>query len=164
MSGVMARSVSAEGIVESGYLGITLKAESGYTAYVMLSNENAEADQYTFVGECQIRKGENTYYFDISEFADEVDSSDSVTVAICVIPKGNVAATIEICELALYGNAPVDVETIIIIVVVVIVVLALVGLIIFLAIKRKKKNADKPENKKPAGKSDNKKSAGTREG
>ena len=140
-SGVMATGVSAESIVGSKYVGITLKSEAARTVYLMIRNEKGGAEQYTLVGECQVEKGQRTYYFDISEFAKGVDESDTFTVAICMIPDADEETSVEVVGMALYGNSTTDTETIIIIIVVVVIVLALVGLIVLLAVKRKKKVA-----------------------
>ncbi len=145
-SGIIATSVPAESIVESGYLGITLNAGSGDTLYVLLKNENTRADTYTYLGECKTENGEVTYYFNLGDFTDGVDTSDEVTVALCLVPDGGEEASVEIVDVSLYGNSAKSTETVIVIIVVVVVVLALAGLIVLLVIKRKKKASSESED------------------
>ena len=137
--GIMAASVPAESIVGSGYLGVTLDSSEEHTVCLLMRNENANADTYSFVGEFKTLGGKNTYYFDLAGFTEGVDASDKITVALCLIPDGDEEASLEIVDISLYGNAAAKTETVIIIIVVVVILLALVGLIVLLVIKRKKK-------------------------
>ena len=144
--GIVATSVPAESIVESGYLGITLNSAEEHTVCLLMRNESSNSDTYTLVGEFKTRGGNNTYYFNLADITEGVDSSDDITVAICLVPNGDVDASVEIVDVSLYGNAAAKTETVIIIIVVVVILLALVGLIVLLVIKRKKKAALETED------------------
>ena len=145
-SGIIATSVPAESIVGAAQLGVTVNAGSGDTLYVLLRNESANADRYTYLGECKTKSGQTTYYFDLTDFTGGVESSDTVTVAFCLVPDGGEEASVEIVDVSLYGNSVKNTETIIVIIVVIVVLLALAGLIVFLVIKRKKKAASSQED------------------
>jgi len=136
--GICASGISAEDLLSSGYVGITLGAAENHTLSLLIQNEGAE--RRTFIGECRTDNGEKTYYFDISDFTKDLKSSDTLTLAICLLPDGDSDATVEIKEVALYGASATVTETVIVVIVVAVVVAALVGSIVLLAVKRKKKH------------------------
>jgi hypothetical protein len=136
--GICASGISAEDLLSSCYVGITLGAAENHTLSLLIQNEGAE--RRTFIGECRTDNGEKTYYFDISDFTKDMKSSDTLTLAICLLPDGDSDATVEIKEVALYGTSATVTETVIIVIVVAVIVAALVGSIVLLAVKRKKKH------------------------
>lgn len=137
--GIMTTNIPAKDIVSSGYIGVTLDSADNRTLCVLLKNEDAGAQTYSFVGECRTLGGKNTYYFDISDFTEGVEASDEITLAVCFVPDGDDGASAEIVDISLYGVSASDTETTIIIIVVVVILAALIGLIVLLVVKRKKK-------------------------
>ncbi len=139
---ISSQGITAEDIIGSHYVGITLDDDiGGHTLGLIIKNDSSATERHTFIGECKTDGGEATYYFDISEFSKGVNSSDSLCLVICLLPDGDGDATVEICELALYGASPSATETVVIIVAVVIIAAVLVGLIVLLVVKRKKKRS-----------------------
>ena len=138
--GIIATSIPAEDIVNSRYIGVLLDGDAGQNVYLVLKKEGGDSAAYTLVGEC---KASNNYCsFDLTEFTKGIESSDAITVAICIIPNGDEEASLEVIDISLYGSSANNTETIIVIVVVVVILLALVGLIVLLAIKRKKRASE----------------------
>ncbi len=142
LSGIACSSVPAKDIVNSEYIGITLDSDEIHTLCLLIKNEKTGEQRYTFVGESKTEKGQTTYYFDISEFSKGVNESDKITLALCLVPDGDIEAEIEISAIALYGVAPGSTETTVIVIVVAVIAAALIGLIVLLAVRRKKKTED----------------------
>lgn len=128
--------ITAEDIVKSGYIGLSMSADKHVSVSLMLT-----AGNHTYIGETSVSSGEKTYYFDISEFAKEVKSSEKLTLSVCILPCEEDNVSLEIREISLYGSSGVDTQTIIIIVVVAVILLAMLALIVLLVVKRKKNAA-----------------------
>ena len=140
IGGIIATGVDAKEIIASGYIGITLAAQTPHTLCIYMRNENTDVAQYSFLGETRVEGVEQTYYFNIDDFVAGVDDSDDITIAICLIPDGSEKAEVEIVAVSLYGSSAHGTETTVIIIVVAVILAAFAGLIVLLVLKRKKKN------------------------
>lgn len=137
---VLSKSIRAKEIIKSGYIGITMSSKTQAKIALVITSESSKT--YSYVGEATVANASTTYYFDISDFAKDVKSSDMIEISICIIPDGEAVESLEISDVSLYGSSGKGVGTVIVIIVVIVVVLALVGLVVLLAIKRKKNGAD----------------------
>ncbi len=137
---ICAKNVPAKDIISSGYIGITLESDTAPTIALMILNETDTSPKHMYVGEIQTVNGLTTYYFDISGFVKDIKSSDTLTIAICILQDGDENESIEIHEIALYGSSGSGIEAIVIIIVVSVIVLALIALIVLLVVKRRKKD------------------------
>lgn len=135
-------SVSAKDIIGSAYIGVTMSSDSSARLAVVISNENDSAASFTYVGEAKLANAPTTYYFDISEFAKGVNSSDTLSLSLCLIPEGQGEESVEISDISLYGSSGSSSNTVVTVIVVVAIVGALVALIAVLAVNRKKKTKD----------------------
>ena len=132
-------SVSAEELISSGYIGVTMS--SSQPARVALIISKTDGDERTvYVGETDISATASTCYFNVSSFTDSITPSDELTVSICAFSSengGEIELTVE--DMLLYGASGNGRTSIVTTVVVVIVGVALCGLIIFLSMQRKRK-------------------------
>lgn len=136
MYAAMTAEVPAAKLIESGYVGITLSSPEKPAVALIIHDSNTGA---SYVGEAQISDSAATYYFNISSFTENIDASDNLQVSLCIL-KGNaenVSMTVE--NMRLYGSSGNGADTVVIIVIVAVVILALCGLIVLLAVTRKKK-------------------------
>ncbi|MGM9644237.1 MAG: DUF5722 domain-containing protein [Eubacteriales bacterium] len=133
---VSAIDISAEDIIKSGYIGLTMSADKQCSVSLMLS-----AGDNTYIGETTVSHGEKTYFFDISAFAKNVKASEKISLSVCILPCGDDDVSLEIRNMSLYGSSGVGAQTVIVIVVVAVIILALLALIVLLVVKRKKKAA-----------------------
>ena len=136
--GVLTATVPAEKLVSSAYLAINVTKSSSPRIALVINSTKDDGNSSLYVAEAKLANGGATYYFDISEFCKDVDSSDTLAVTLYVLPddEGNGMQSIEISEIALYGNSGAGTETVIIIVIVAVVLLLVGGLIAFLVIRR----------------------------
>ncbi len=136
---VSAVSVSAKEITGSAYIGITMSSDSGARLALAISNESDGAAAYSYVGEAKLANAPTTYYFDISEFSKGVNSSDTLSISLCLIPDGEDEESVEISDISLYGSSGSVGNTATTVIFVVAIIGVLVALIAVLAINRKKK-------------------------
>ena len=136
--GVLTARMSAEELVKSAYLAIKVKESTSPRIVLVINTVNDGDNSSLYVAEAKLANGGATYYFDLSEFAKDADSSSDLSIAIYVLPNEETEGLerIEISEIALYGNSGAGFETVIIIVVVVVVILLVGGLVTFLVIRR----------------------------
>ena len=143
--GVLTATVPAKQLVSSAYLAIKVKESTSPRIALVINTTKEESGSSIYVAEAKLANGGATYYFDLSEFAKDVDSSSTLAITMYILPDGEEAGMerIEISEIALYGNSGAGVESIIIIIVVAVALLLVAGLVVFLVIRRtmKKKKA-----------------------
>lgn len=146
MSGALTTlSVPAKDIISSAYIGINMSSDTAAKLSLVISNESGTS---TYIGEAKLANAATTYYFNISDFAKEIDSSDILSVSVCIVAEGEGKESVEIKEIALFGATSKGGDTIIVIVVVVIILAAMGGLIAFLAVSRKNKSKAKKSPQK----------------
>ena len=136
---VSVTTVSAKDIIGAAYVGINMSSDSSARIALVISNENDSVAACTYIGEAKVANAPATYYFDIAEFAKEVNASDTLTVSICIIPDGNSEESVEIGEIALYGTSGSISDTAVTVIIVAVIIGVLVGLIVVLAVNRKKR-------------------------
>ena len=136
--GVLSTTLPAEKLISSAYLSIKVTQSSSPRIALVINSIKDEGNSSLYVAEAKLANGGATYYFDISEFCKDIDSSDTLAVTVYILPddENNTVQSIEIDEMALYGNSGAGTETVIIIVVVAVVLLLVGGLIAFLVIRR----------------------------
>lgn len=136
--GVLNATVQAEEIISSAYLSIKVKQSSSPRIALVINTTKDEGNSSLYIAEAKLANGGATYYFDISEFCKDVDSSDTLSITLYILPddENDGMQSIEIDEMALYGNSGAGSQTVIIIVVVVVALLLIGGLVAFLVIRR----------------------------
>ncbi len=133
---VSAKKISSEALISSAYVGITAKCSGISHITLRISDGN-----HIYIAQAEASQAEKTYYFDISKFSKQADSSADVKLELCVLGDNENDGYIEISELAFYGSSGNGAETVIIIIVVAVTALAIIGLIVLLAIRRKRKSS-----------------------
>ncbi len=137
MGAVTAINVPAKSIKEAKYIGITATSKNRPTLILSIT-DSASGNEIVYIGEAALVNAETEYYFDISELAERIGESDTLTVTLHLASNDDVTdATIH--NVSLYGASGLGWDTAIIIIIVVVVVGTLVGLTVFLALRRKKK-------------------------
>jgi hypothetical protein len=122
--------------MESGYVGITMSSPEKPSVALIIHDSATGA---SYVGEAQITEAPATYYFNISSFTENIQSSDSLQFSLCILKSNseNVSLTVE--DIQLYGSSGNGTNTTVIIIIVAVIILALCGLIVLLVVTRKKK-------------------------
>jgi hypothetical protein len=137
MGAVTAINVPAKAIKEAKYIVITATSKNRPTLILSIT-DSASGNEIVYIGEAALVNAETEYYFDITELAEHIGESDTLTVTLHLASNDDVTdATIH--NVSLYGASGLGWDTAIIIIIVVVVVGALVGLTVFLALRRKKK-------------------------
>ena len=137
MGAVTAINVPAKAIKEAKYIGITATSKNRPTLILSIT-DSASGNEIVYIGEAALVNAETEYYFDITELAERIGESDTLTVTLHLASNDDVTdATIH--NVSLYGASGLGWDTAIIIIIVVVIVGALVGLTVFLALRRKKK-------------------------
>lgn len=134
--GVTSSSIRAKEIIRSGYIGITMSADTTAKVAIVITNESAKT--CTYIGEATVASASTTYYFDISDFAKDAKSSDMIRISICLLAEDGEEKAIEISDISLYGSSGRGTGTVVVIIVVVVAIAALIGLATFLSLRRKK--------------------------
>ena len=131
-----ATGVSAKEIIGSGYVGITMSASQKLPVALIISDTSSGA---AYVGEATVSDKAGTYYFNITSFTENIDSSDTLQISLCVLHGDADATALTVSDISLYGSSGNGSQTVVVVIIVVVVVLALIGLIVLLAVSRKKK-------------------------
>lgn len=136
--GVLTAKLPAKELISSAYFAIKVTKSTSPRIALVINTTKDEGTSSLYVAEAKLANGSATYYFDLSEFAKDVDSSDTLAIALYIMPdeETDEMQSIEIEEMALYGNSGAGIESIIIIIVVIVAVLLIGGLVAFLVIRR----------------------------
>ncbi len=133
--GAVSTTIKAENINSAGYIGVTMSSKSAPAIALVLSDPSS----HTYIGEAKTANAETTYYFKISDFTGDVESSSDITLTLVLFPDDGEVSSVEIKEIALYGTSAGGLQSVVIIIIVALVALASVGLIVWLVIRRKRK-------------------------
>lgn len=133
---VTAFEVSAKQIKASKYIGVTASSENSPMLVLAISSDSKS--EVVYIVQAQLVNGESEYYFDLSEFSENVGGDDKLTISLCLL-SDDAESNVTVSDITLYGNSGFDATTVIIIVAVAVVAAGLVAAIIVLALKRKKK-------------------------
>ena len=136
---VSAEGILAKDIIGSAYVGITMSSDTSARLALVISNQSNNTQTFEYVGEAKLANAPTTYYFDISDFAKGVNSSDTLSISLCIIPEGEGEESVEISEMSLYGSSGSSSDTVWTVIIVAVIIAALVALIAVLAVNRKKK-------------------------
>ncbi len=135
---ITAFNVDAKSVKTAKYIGITASSSNRPTMFLLVSN-GSQKTPVQYVAEVQLANAETTYYFDISGLAERIEESDALDISVCVVSNDDVSE-VSVSNIALYGSSGLGSEVVIIIILVVVALLALAGLVVFLAIRRKRKH------------------------
>ena len=132
--------VPAKDIIEYGYIGIKMSSVGADKAILIITDKYSKNDAASYVGEAEISAETGMYYFKISSFTDNIRSSDTLNISICVSSDDAAFdSSLSIEEISLYGSSGNGGNTLMTIL---IVAGSIVGicLLLFLLSKRRKKH------------------------
>ncbi len=140
ISAICVFDISAKELLSARYIGITASADKPQRIKVMLSSGNR-----LYIAEAELPMIEDTFYFDINEFAKDADRAEEIALSICFLPNDDGDASVRISDIFLLGSSASRTETILVILVVAITSAAVVALIVLLFIKRTKRRRNDSE-------------------
>lgn len=136
---VVIKEISAKDIIESGYIGISMYCANVCDVELSLHCEG-EKGRNIYLGRAQVGGVEKTYYFNITDFTDEIKASDTITFALSSLDCAEYSEdTLTITDISLYGNSGNGSSTVIAIVIVAVATLGICGLLFTLTRNRSKK-------------------------
>lgn len=140
-SAITCFDIPAKNLIESGYIGITMSSSSSVKVALIITDESSFA---AYVGEANVSDIPEIYFFNITPFTEDIKSSDTLTVSICVLPAEQVESVeLSVSEMALYGSSGNGNSTIISILIVIAVTLGVCGLLYLLTRRRKKRHRNR---------------------
>ncbi len=138
-------------IDSSKYLGITLNTQASGEEFVLIITGNAKKtkDRISYCAPAKATNAPTEYFFDISEFADKLASSD-VDISICV-PSSETGNTtnLSVYRAALYGSSGSQVWKYVLIAIIIIVLTAVLFVVARIVINRPKKTKKKAKKTAP---------------
>ena len=151
-------TVSKSEINSSKHLGVTLDTEFAGEEFVIIITGISKKDKtpISYCAKAQVGDAAAEYFFDISDFADKLSSSD-ISFALCTpVPKGTDAGSVALFKVALYGSSGTQVwKYVIIALVIVLLAVALVVVVKIIDKTRKKKSKSNQFSKKKNSKKNN---------
>ena len=135
-SAITAFEIPAKDLIESGYIGITMSSSADARVALIVSNDSNSA---AYIGEADVSAIPEIYFFNITPFTEDIKSSDTLTISICVLPtEQGEDIQLSVSEMALYGSSGNGSSTIVSIIIVIAVTLGVCGLLYLLTRRRKK--------------------------
>lgn len=139
-SAVTSFGVTADKLIESGYIGITMSSPTPLNVALIISDNSNNA---AYVGEAEVSSIPESYFFNVTRFTNDIKASDELTISICVLPSDKAeTCSLSVSEIALYGSSGNGSSTVVSIIIVIVVTLGICGLLFLLTRRRKKRRYD----------------------
>ena len=146
-------NISKSDIPSSKYIGITLNAESSGEEFVIIITGTAKKtkEPISYCAKAQATNSPTEYIFDISGFADKLQSSSDISFTICTpATEGRAMGNLAVYKVALYGSSGTQIWKYILIAVIIIALTAALVIVIRIVNNTDKKKR-KSSHKKTSG-------------